>query len=236
MNILYCADYEEMSQKCSSRIIDNLTEKPNQLLCAATGNSPERVYKNLSDAFLKDPEVFQKLTILKLDEWGGIVATDPNSCETFIQQKILRPLSISSESYISFASNAKSPERECGRIQDELQENGPIDLCILGLGKNGHIGFNEPSDKLIPHCHVAQLSKESLQHQMVVGMEGKPTYGLTLGMADILQSEEIILLITGTEKEHVMKNLLTQNITTRLPASLLWLHPNVHCFIDSNAI
>lgn len=236
MNIEYCTDHKEMSQRCSTSIIESLRENPEQLLCAATGNSPERVYQNLADTFLKEPQVFKSLRILKLDEWGGIPATDRNSCEAFIQQKILHPLRISTERYISFESNPKSPEKECKRIQAEIQKNGPIDICILGLGKNGHIGFNEPSDALKPLCHVARLSQKSLQHQMTDGMQNKPTYGLTLGMADILQSKKIMLLLTGCDKENIIDGLLTKKITTRLPASFLWLHPNVECFIDLSAM
>lgn len=232
MNIEYCADYEEMSQKCSTSIIESLKENAAQLLCAATGNSPEGVYKNLANAFLKEPEVFKNLRILKLDEWGGIPASDPNSCESFIQQKVLLPLRISAERYISFESNPESLEKECERIQSEIQKKGPIDICILGLGKNGHIGFNEPTDVLTPHCHVAQLSQESLQHQMANGMQNKPEYALTLGMTDILQSKKIVLLLTGSNKKNVIDRLLSKQVTTQLPASLLWSHPNVECFVD----
>lgn len=236
MNIEYCTDYEEMSQRCSNTIIEIVKENPDLLLCAATGNSPEGVYQNLAATFLQKPELFINLRIMKLDEWGGIPASDPNSCEAFLRQHILQPLNISAERYMSFEGNATSPEKECERIQAELQKNGPIDLCILGLGKNGHIGFNEPADALTPHCHVARLSQDSLQHQMANAMQNKPIYGLTLGMADILRSKKIVLLLTGSDKKHVIDRLLTQQVTTQLPASFLWLHPNVSCFVDLNAM
>uniref|UniRef100_UPI0035937362 6-phosphogluconolactonase n=1 Tax=Pricia sp. TaxID=2268138 RepID=UPI0035937362 len=114
--------------------------------------------------------------------------------------------------------------------------NGPIDICILGLGKNGHIGFNEPAKTLTPFCHVAKLSEKSLQHSMANTMKPKPAYGLTLGMADILRSKKIILLLTGSDKQDIIFKLLSKEITTQLPASFLWLHHDVSCFIDSNAL
>lgn len=236
MKIYNCSDYDEMSDLCSDSIVSSLKENPGSLLCAATGNSPLGVYEKLANAYLKEPGTFKNLNIIKLDEWGGISFEDPNSCETFIQQNILGPLHISRKRYISFGSDLDSPEQECDRVQQEIQKKGPIDICILGLGKNGHIGFNEPAVVLIPNCHIAMLSEESLQHQMTNGMKNKPTYGLTLGMADILQSKKIMLLLTGTNKKRTISQLLSKQITTKLPASFLWLHHNVECYVDSNAL
>ncbi|APQ17702.1 galactosamine-6-phosphate isomerase [Maribacter hydrothermalis] len=236
MKIKYCSDYEEMSQLCSDSILTDLKKNNKQLICVATGNSPNGVYENLANAHKSEPSLFEKLKVIKLDEWGGISASDENSCETFIQKKILGPLQILSDRYISFESKPASPEEECVRIQNEIKRHGPIDTCILGLGKNGHIGFNEPGKALAPYCHVAKLSKESLRHEMTATMQKKPSYGLTLGMANILQSKKIVLLITGANKNSVIENLLTKTINPDLPASFLWLHQNVTCYIDSNAI
>ncbi|SDE75491.1 galactosamine-6-phosphate isomerase [Pricia antarctica] len=236
MKVQYCSDYGEMSRSGSDSIVADLREKPGQLICAATGNSPVGVYQNLAASYFDEKEVFKKLRIIKLDEWGGIPSTDPNSCETFIQEKILRPLHISSDRYIAFKSDPVSPRKECQRIQKEIRLNGPIDICILGLGKNGHIGFNEPAEALNSNCHMARLSHQSLQHAMANTMEIKPRYGLTLGMDDILQSKKIILLITGSNKQSVISKLLLKRITKQLPASFLWSHTNVECFIDSTAL
>lgn len=235
MKIQYCAHYGEMSRLCGDAIVSGLRENPGQLMCTATGNSPAGVYQHLADAYLIGPQIFENLRILKLDEWGGISSADPNSCETFIQEKILRPLQISSDRYISFQSDPTSPEKECERIQREIGRNGPIETCILGLGKNGHIGFNEPAKALTPFCHVAELSEKSLQHPMATTMKHKPAYGLTLGMANILRSKKILLLLTGPDKQNIISQFLVKKITTQLPASFLWLHPNVECYVDSEA-
>ena len=100
---------------------------------------------------------------------------------------------------------------------------------------NGHIALNEPAPALHTNCHVAHLSQKSLQHPMIAGDTEKPGYGLTLGMANIFQSRLIILLINGIKKREITQAFLEQKISTELPASLLWLHPNVICLIDGEA-
>lgn len=236
MNLKYCADYNEMSQSAYESIIIDLKEHPSQLICTATGNSPTGIYERLTRHFDKDPECFKDLSIIKLDEWGGIDSKEPSSCESYIQEKLVQPLRIPRARYIAFDSNPVSPEEECQRIQSEIEHKGPIDICVLGIGQNGHIGFNEPADSLIPYSHLAKLAPESLNHQMINELGGKPSYGLTLGMADILQSKKIILCITGAHKKEVIQKFLSKKISTWLPASFLWLHSNVTCYIDSKAI
>lgn len=233
MKIHYCDNYQEMSQLSCDLIIADLKKNPRKLICAATGNSPTLMYKKIVNQYDTNHNIFKELSVVKLDEWGGINKNDENSCETYIHNNIITPLNISSDHFISFESNPDSPEKECDKIQKELRVKGPIDICVLGLGKNGHLGFNEPAEVLTPNCHVANLSQSSLQHQMAGIMKDKPAYGLTLGMANILHSKQIILLVTGPDKEKVVEQFLTQKITSYLPASFLWLHTNVDCYIDS---
>ena len=236
MKIQYCSDYNTMSQLSCDSIVSGLRKRPRQLICMSTGNSPTGTYERLVKVFTNHPKLFKELIITKLDEWGGIDSKEPSSCESYIQEKILQPLAIPPNRYISFKSNPVSPQKECDRIQIEIQKKGPIDICILGLGQNGHIGFNEPANTLTAHCHVAELTADSLNHQMINALNKKPTYGLTLGMADILQSKKIILLLTGAKKKEVIKKLLSKQITTNLPASFLWLHNQVECYIDANSV
>ena len=112
-----------------------------------------------------------------------------------------------------------------------VKEQGPIDLCILGLGKNGHLGFNEPADELQPHCHIADLAVQSQQHSMILDSSIKPTQGITLGMQEILSSKRILLLVSGSGKEEAKKKLLSGDITSQCPASLLWKRDNVDCLV-----
>lgn len=236
MKIQYCSDYHEMSQRAYDSIVADLKEHPGQLICTATGNSPTGTYERLANLFDDDPKCFNELIIAKLDEWGGIDPNEPSSCESYIQEKIVQPLRIPRERYIAFKSDAKFPKEECKRIQLEIERRGPIHICILGLGQNGHIGFNEPSNTLTPNCHVAELTAASLDHQMINALSKKPSYGFTLGIADILSSNKIILLVSGAKKKEVIEKLLTKQISTYLPASFLWLHDQVECYIDAEAV
>lgn len=106
-----------------------------QLVCIATGNSPIGTYNRLEKTYKNHPEYFKEICIVKLDEWGGLNDDDPNSCEYYIKQKILQPLHIKEKRYISFKSDEEDSQAECDRIQKQVDARGPIDICILGLGK-----------------------------------------------------------------------------------------------------
>jgi len=225
-----------MSQRAAHSVLADLRKDQDQLLCPASGNSGMGVFKNLAQACKEDPQNFREIRILMLDEWYGLTPGDPNSCHFFLQKHVIHPLSISKDRYFNFKSDASEPEKECKRMQATLRQQGPIDICILGLGKNGHLGFNEPSDTLTPHCHMAPLSESSKNHAMIADMVKPPEFGLTLGMADILQSKKILLLLTGDSKQKVIEELLSKKITTQLPASFLWQHSNVECYLDESSI
>ena len=134
MNLAYCSDYGEMSRMAATLVLEALAAKPDLLLCTATGSSPEGLYSELSSIARGNPEAFNQLRILKLDEWGGIPEGHSVSCEYYLRKKLLDPLDIPSERYISFHSDPKDPEQECNRIRSRLEKEGSIDVCILGLG------------------------------------------------------------------------------------------------------
>lgn len=228
--------YEDLSRKAKDIIIQEIKKNKNLLICTATGGSPTETYDLLGKEYHEQPELFTKLRILKLDEWGRIPMNHPGTCESYLQTHLIQPLKISGSRYFGFNSNASNPLQECINIQDKLKMEGPIDLCILGLGMNGHLAFNEPGDFLQPNCHIAKLSAMSLQHPMASEMQIKPTYGLTLGMADILHSKMIIILINGFQKRTIVSMFLSKKITSSVPASFLWLHPNVICLIEKNVV
>ena len=228
--------YEELSRKAKDIIIQEIEKNKDLLLCTATGGTPTETYDLLGKEYLVNPELFDQLRILKLDEWGGIPMNHPATCESYLQALLIQPLQISGSRYNGFNSNPTDPTQECMNIQDKLDKEGPIDLCILGLGMNGHLAFNEPADFLHPNCHIAELSPMSLEHPMASEMQTKPPYGLTLGMADILHSKLILILINGQQKKTIVSKFLSKKITSLVPASFLWLHPNVICLIEKDAI
>ncbi|MCX6219500.1 MAG: galactosamine-6-phosphate isomerase [Bacteroidia bacterium] len=236
MRIDILNSYGELSRKAKDIIIQEIKKNHNLLLCTATGGSPTETYELLGKEYQEQPKLFARLRIIKLDEWGGIPMDHPATCESYLQTHLIQPLQVSGSHYTGFNSNPEDPIQECLNIQDKLNMEGPIDLCILGLGMNGHLAFNEPADFLQSHCHIAELSAMSLKHPMASEMQIKPAYGLTLGMADILHSKMILILINGSQKRTIVKQFLSGKISNLIPASFLWLHQNVICLIEKDAM
>lgn len=230
-----CADFEAMSRQAADHLGKALTAQPDLLLCAAGGTTPLRSYQLFSEHAKRTPEAARSLRVVKLDEWGGLPADDPGTCEAQVQTHLIRPLGITSDRYIGFAGPAPNPEAECERVAKLLAATGPIGLCVLGLGRNGHIAMNEPAPALQPFAHVARLAESSLHHPMLSGSRRPPTHGLTLGMAEILASREILLLVSGAAKREPLRRLLQPELTPGFPASFLWLHPNWTLLCDREA-
>jgi galactosamine-6-phosphate isomerase len=235
MKVTKMDGYDALSREAASMIISELKKYKSALLCAATGGSPTGTYEQLKQSFILQQKLFSNLRVIKLDEWGGLSMDNPATCECYLQKHLIGPLQISDDRYISFKSDPENPETECKRIHDELSKQGPIDICILGLGMNGHLALNEPGFTLEPQVHVAKLSASSQTHPMISGEGIKPSYGLTLGMGDILQSSFILMLISGAKKKEITSSFLNGKISTSLPASFLKLHSNTVCLVDKDA-
>lgn len=236
MRFIACESYQDMSLRAASLVEEELQKLPGLLLCAATGHSPEGLYEAMSARASEKPELFDQMRVLKLDEWAGIPENHPASCENFLRKKLLEPLSLPDTRYLSFSSDPADPSAQCLEIRHRLAQEGPIQLCILGLGQNGHLGLNEPGESLEPFCHLAKLASRSLEHEMIASLEVKPTYGITLGMQEILSSKKIILLLTGKAKKEVYAELKKGKISTRLPASFLWTHADADCLVDMQTL
>lgn len=228
MQFTSCASESQLAGQAAGLIAACISPKNDFVLCAASGNSPTLTYNEL----VRQRNSFgnTNLTLVKLDEWGGIPMNHPASCETYLQDHLVKPLGLRPSHFISFRSDAPDPEAEANRVQEKLKEIGRIHLAVLGLGINGHIAFNEPADALNPNCHVARLSDSSMNHPMALQIANAGRFGLTLGMANILQAEVIVLIVAGRNKSDVFKAFKSGRISTNLPASLLWLHSRVHCF------
>ncbi len=228
-------DYSLMSSYGSQICVDFIKKKPNSLLSVATGNSTLGLYKEFKKYFISNTNFFSKIKVLKLDDW--ILNSDSENlgfCEKYIRFNILLPLGISMDRYISFNANTSNPEAECLRIYNEIRALGSIDICILGLGKNGHLGFIEPGAPFHIKPYVAKLSKESQNHEMVSKHNTKYISGFTLSINQILSSKKVIILVSGEGKQNAIKDLLSGEISTNCPASFLWLHNDVECLINEN--
>src|SRR5688572_22999659 len=182
-NLHVGGDWEELSRLAAELIVAELREKPHLILCAATGASPTATYRHLTNAFRESPRLFEKMRILALDEWGGV--DSPSSCRGYLQTHLVEPLQIAPDRFVCFQADAGRPGDECARVQAWLDQHGPIDCCVLGLGVNGHIGLNEPGPALQPRIHPAALAQTTLQHSMLQSAKRPPAFGYTLGMADL---------------------------------------------------
>ncbi len=221
-----------MSRDAVGIMAEAVAKDPDLLLCAASGGSPTRAY----ELFAADKARGAALRVMKLDEWAGMGAADEASCESYLRRHLTGPLAIPEARYLSFDATAADPSAECERVEKRLEAEGPIDLLILGVGINGHLGLNEPTQALTAKCHVAALAESSKAHAMLEGRASVPTEGFTLGMVGILQARHILVLVAGAHKRKVMEHFLKRNVTPAFPASFLWLHSNVDFLTDCEAM
>ena len=227
--------HEGMSRRAAAFITAELARCPALLLCVSAGTTPTRTYDLLAVARAREPQLFARLRLLKIDEWGGLAPDHPATCEAYLRARLVEPLALPAEQYEGFAPDPRDPEAECRRVRRWLGAHGPIDLCLLGLGTNGHLALNEPGTALQPHAHFARLTPASRAHPMLQATRARPAYGLTLGIADILHSRRILLLVSGGHKRSQLERLLQPLISPQFPASFLWLHPDVTILCDRAA-
>ena len=147
MNVVTCENDARLSAQAAALVIAEIERRPDLLLCAATGNSPTGLYRALAERAKQDPVRFRSLRVIALDEWGGLRETDSGSTTGYLREHLLGPLAISPDRFIAFDTTAE-PALACRKMRDALERSGPIDVCVLGLGANGHVGFNEPGPTL----------------------------------------------------------------------------------------
>lgn len=235
MRVQVASDHEQMSRRAAARIAAAIRRKPALLLGVVTGATPTRTYEHLAARRAAEPALFARVRILKLDEWLGLPPRHPASCESYIQRNLLGPLRIARARYEGFRTRPKDAAADAARVARWLARQGPIDLCVLGLGRNGHLLMNEPGPALPPGPHVARLASSTRRHSMLTGLATPPRRGLTMGLADILRSREVLLLVSGRAKRAALARALEGTVTTRCPASFLWLHPNATVYSDRAA-
>ena len=210
-------DYGAMSRQAARFVVAEAGTRPNLLVCASGGGSWAGCYEQLARRHRQDPNLFRRLRVVQIDEWCGLRPDDPATCRTQILTQLVGPLDVTRKRFAAFQSNAPHPSRECARMRRWLAGNGPIDLCLLGIGLNGHIALNEPAATQPPGVRVAKLAARSRQSGMLKNAERKPRYGLTLGVGDILRSRKILLLVSGEAKRAVLQRLLQPLVTRGFP-------------------
>jgi galactosamine-6-phosphate isomerase len=231
MKITFQTDYQSMSEAAAAHLRSCLETKPDALICLATGGSPKGMYGILA----QEQGLCSRVRGMALDEWHGIDRDHPSTCRAFLEEHVFGPWRVPAERSEIFDASADDPAAECRRMAARLDESGPFDICILGLGRNGHLGLNEPAPALKPHAHVVELDERSRDHAMLAEEGACVERGMTFGMADLLAARTIVMLVTGAEKEEEARTLFAGQVRTDCPATFLNLHPNVHVFVDATA-
>jgi galactosamine-6-phosphate isomerase len=243
MKLLRYDNDQSLGEAAARFVLQRMLARRTGTICLASGSTPTSTYKHLARLIAEDqrkssaeshPDPWRSSwNWLQLDEWGGIPPGGAGTCELHLRETLVGPIGVT-ECFRTWQLTEYTPQQACDRMRAWIQEHGPIELSVLGLGVNGHLGFNEPGDVLLALSHVAELSAASLSHRMIQGCSARPTCGVTLGMADLLQSREIVLLVSGSAKLEILQKALVGPITPRVPASFLQLHRMVTVFTDQN--
>lgn len=220
------------------RTAEALAARPSLVLGLPTGRTPVRLYNELVSLAAHGKADFSRVRTFNLDEFLGIPSSHPGSYRTFMEAHLFRHVGIPDERINFLNGAAADPEAECRRYEDAIAAAGGIDLQILGIGTNGHIGFNEPARELQARTHRVKLKPETRRSNAALfggDPAAVPEDALSMGMATILQARSIVLLATGRSKARCVARVVNGPITTRLPASFLQLHHDVHVMLDEAA-
>lgn len=237
MNIYTFRDEEQFVQTGANLISSLLHTNPRAKLGLATGSTPVGLYAKLIDMNRQGLVSFAQTTTYNLDEYVGLPENHPESYRTFMNEKFFNHVDIQIERTHVPNGNAADPEAECLNYDKMLEELGPVDLQLLGLGHNGHIGFNEPGEALSGGTHVVELQEKTrnANARFFPTLDDVPTHAITMGVATILKARQILLLVRGEDKAEIVHRALKGPITTECPASLLQCHPNVVVLLDQGA-
>ena len=227
-----------VARALAERLSSIIVTKPRVVLGLPTGRTPVLLYRELALLHMEGRIDFSRVTTFNLDEFLGIPSSDPGSYRTFMQRHLFSRVNISTERVHFLNGGATDPEEECMRYERAIAEAGGIDLQILGIGTNGHIGFNEPARELQSHTHRVTLKPETRRSNAALfggDTEKVPAEALSMGMATILSARAIVLLATGKSKASCVERVINGPITTELPASFLQLHTNAELMLDEAA-
>ena len=238
MRIIKVNNYEEMSRQAALLLAAQITLKPDSVLGLATGSTPEGMYQLLTEWHQNGCLDFSKVRTVNLDEYKGLPGTDANSYRYFMDVHLFRHINIKAENTYVPDGMAEDPEEECRRYEKIIETFGGIDLQLLGLGHDGHIGFNEPSDHFELETHVVKLADSTIQAnaRLFDSAEQVPKEAVTMGIRSIMQSRRVLLLISGQDKAKILKQALFGPVTPEVPASILQLHKKLTVVADEAAL
>jgi glucosamine-6-phosphate isomerase len=236
MKIFVTDNYEGLSKQAADDVIQIMQACEQPLICTASGDSPSGLYKEILGRINKEQLDISSWFFVGLDEWVGMNGDDEGSCRYHLNQQLFYPLQIATDRICFFDGRANDLEGECQRIENFIHEHGGIDVAILGLGMNGHIGMNEPGTSPAMRSHITDLAETTQQvGQKYFKKQQKLTKGITLGVTTLMQARHIMLLVSGKHKAEITQKIIEEEISAQLPATLLRNHPSIKIYLDSEA-
>ncbi len=237
MRFIVCENYEQMSEKAADIFAAQLTLKPDSILGLATGTTPIGTYDRLVEMNKAGKIDFSKVKTFNLDEYYPIKADNDQSYRYFMNKYLFDRVNIDKANTHVPNGEAVDPDEEGKNYDKMLAEAGGVDVQLLGIGRNGHIAFNEPDSYLIAGTHKTALTEDTIEanSRLFNDISEVPHYALTMGMASIMSAKTIVLLANGRGKHDAIVKLLDDKITPDCPASFLKLHPNVIIICDKEA-
>jgi glucosamine-6-phosphate deaminase len=238
MRVTLFKDERTLARTLAAQMSGALKPTPDLVLGLPTGRTPIRLYHELGVLHAHGQVDFSRVTTFNLDEFLGIGPDHPGSYRSFMQTHLFSRVNLRPERIHVLNGAAPDPEGECARYEQAIADAGGIGLQLLGIGTNGHIGFNEPARELAPLTHRVTLKASTRRSNAALfgGDAGQvPKEALSMGMATILHARRIVLMATGKSKAVSVDRLVNGPITTKLPASFLQLHPDVELMLDEAA-
>ena len=237
MFITVTRSYEEMSERAAMLVAAHIIVKPGAVLGLPTGSTPLGMYRALIRMRRETNLDFSRVTTFNLDEYTGLRPGDPQSYNHFMRANFTDHVNLRRDRVFIPNGMAKDLQAECRRYEQLIDRRGPIDLFVLGIGHNGHIGFNEPSRALQAETHVETLTDRTRRaNARFFGSVAKvPRRAVTMGMGTIMKARKIILLAGSKEKAEAIKSAVGGPVTPAVPASVLQLHPDCIMVIDASA-
>ncbi|WP_027340760.1 glucosamine-6-phosphate deaminase [Halonatronum saccharophilum] len=237
MRIHILKDYEEVSTKAASVVSSQIILKPNSVLGLATGSTPLGMYQKLVEMYNDQMVGFSEVITFNLDEYLGLNPEHPQSYNYYMYNNLFNKVNLSEDRINIPSGDIDKLEEFCKEYDQKIDRAGGIDLQVLGIGTNGHIGFNEPDHILKTGTHVVELAQETIEanSRFFDSLDEVPRRAISMGMSSIMRAKKILLLASGENKAEAIKRTISGEITTEVPASLLQLHPDVTVVVDKKA-
>jgi len=238
MNIIKAKDYEDLSRKAANIIAAQVILKPDCVLGLATGSSPLGTYKQLIDGYNNGDLDFSKVKSVNLDEYKGLTKDNDQSYYYFMYNNLFKHINIDVNNTNVPDGTELDSEKECARYNAVIDSMGGVDLQLLGIGRNGHIGFNEPDEEFVKLTHCVDLQESTIEanKRFFASADDVPKQAYTMGIQTIMNAKNILLIASGEDKAEAIKNALFGPITPHCPASILQLHKNVYVVADEAAL